>query len=138
MKQLTGKAITGRCLCGAVCYQAQASISAPTLCHCASCRRASGAHVLGWLTVRATDFRILHGAPVTFTSSPGVRRTFCATCGSPLMYQHSARPGEIDVTIGTLDTPEDYPPADHTWMKDALPWDRVQDERPQHSQDRGK
>jgi hypothetical protein len=49
-----------------------------------------------------------------------------------LTYQHVRRPGEIDVTIGSLEHPERAAPIDHIWMADALSWDRPADGLPQH------
>jgi hypothetical protein len=47
--------LTGGCLCGAVRYRTGTPNVPPTLCHCASCRRATGAHAVGLYTVaRAT------------------------------------------------------------------------------------
>ncbi len=129
--------LTGRCLCGTVRYRLGDRLYPPTLCHCASCRRASGAHAVGWLTVREGDFRCTAGAPREIESSPGVRRAFCDRCGTPLTYRNAQRPGEVDVTIGTLDEPGQAPPADHIWMADAPAWDRPGDGLPQYRQSRG-
>lgn len=127
---------TGRCLCGAVRYHCRNPLYPPTLCHCESCRRTSGAHAVGWLTVRVEDLAFSGAPPVEFESSPDVRRRFCGRCGSPLTYENSARPGEVDITIGTLDRPDDAVPVDHIWMKDAAVWDRPQDGLPQSPRSR--
>jgi hypothetical protein len=124
--------LTGRCLCGAVRYRLGPRLYPPTLCHCESCRRASGAHALGWLTVRSTDFGYTGGAPSEIESSPGVWRAFCGRCGAPLTYRSARRAGEIDVTLGTLDAPDRAAPADHIWMADAPAWDRPADGLPQY------
>ena len=128
--------LTGHCLCGALCYDCGPPLYPPTLCHCASCRRASGAHAVGWLTVRAGDLRYTRGAPREIESSPGVVRAFCGRCGSPVSYRTARRPDEIDVTIGTLDAPGRAAPADHIWMADAAPWDRPGDGLPQYRESR--
>lgn len=133
---LVSDALTGRCLCGGVQYRCGPLLYPPTLCHCASCRRAAGAHSVGWLTVRSVDLQLSGYPPVAFESAPGVVRQFCGTCGSPLTYRSATRPGEIDVTIGTLDRPDDAVPIDHIWLEDAPAWDRPQDGRPQHPRGR--
>jgi hypothetical protein len=137
MATVTRSEITGRCFCGTVAFSAGPALYAPTLCHCASCRRASGAHAVGWVTVAAEQFEFVQGEPRVYHSSRDVTRTFCGTCGSPLTYQHQSRGGEIDITIGTLDAPDDYAPVDHIWMEDALGWDRPGDGLPQLPQRRG-
>ncbi len=86
---------------------------------------------MGWLTVRRTDLEWTGTAPKAFESSPGVQRTFCARCGTPLSYQSDKRPTEIDLTIGSLERAELAVPADHIWMEDAPPWDRPGDGLPQ-------
>jgi hypothetical protein len=123
--------LTGRCLCGEVRYCAGPLLYPATLCHCASCRRASGAHALGWFTVRVADLAWTGTEPRRYASSPGVLRTFCGRCGGPLTYQSDKRPDEVDITIGTLDAPAGTAPADHIYMEDAVPWDRPADGLPQ-------
>lgn len=125
----------GGCLCGAIRYRCGAPIYPPTLCHCASCRRASGAHALGWITVANATFEWM-AAPRTYASSSGVERTFCGNCGTPLTYRHSQRAGETDITIGSLDAPGEVVPVDHLWMDDAVAWDRPSDGLPQHRRTR--
>jgi hypothetical protein len=63
-------------------------------------------------------------------SSPKVSRGFCATCGTSITYAHDARPGEIDVTIATLDDPEHVAPTRHIWLIDKLPWVEINDALP--------
>lgn len=124
-------ALTGRCLCGAVSFRAGPPVAPPTVCHCTSCRRASGAHAVPWITVRAAEFAVVTGVAATFASSPAVTRTFCARCGTPLTYRHERRPDTVDITLGSLDAPERFAPVDHIWMEDAVAWYRPGDGRPQ-------
>jgi hypothetical protein len=128
--------LTGRCLCGAIRYRCGPLLCAPTFCHCESCRRASGGHALCWLTVSSESFEYTAGKPREFESSAGVRRTFCERCGTPLTYACAGHPGEIDATVGSLDDPARVVPGDHTWMSDAVSWDRPADGLPQHRGDR--
>ena len=65
---------TGRCLCGAVTYECGPPVIKPSFCHCESCRRAAGAHVVAWATVKRDSFRITAGSPRSFASSPPVFR----------------------------------------------------------------
>jgi len=122
----------GRCLCKAVRYECGPLLYPPTLCHCESCRRAAGAQVVGWLTVRRGDVQWSGASPREYESSPGVHRGFCERCGTPLTYRCQQRPEEIDLTIGSLEQPATAAPVDHIWMQDAPPWDRPGDGLPQH------
>jgi hypothetical protein len=131
-----GAEITGRCLCGAIRYRCGSPIYPPTLCHCESCRRASGAHVVGWITVQESSATFTAGEPREIASSPGVKRTFCGRCGTPLTYRSERRAGEVDFTIGSLDSVNAVVPLDHIWMVDAPSWDRPADGLPQHAKGR--
>jgi hypothetical protein len=124
--------LRGGCLCRTVRYECEAPVSSAALCHCESCRRASGAHVIAWLAVRTEAFRFTHGSPREFVSSPPVRRSFCADCGSPLTYRHRDSPETVDVTIATLDDPNAVVPEYHVWMEDALRWEDLCDTLPKY------
>jgi hypothetical protein len=125
--------LVGGCFCGGVRYVATQLIYPPTLCHCQSCRRASGAHAVGWCTVLKSEFSYTVGDPVERESSPGVFRAYCPDCHGPLSYRNTARPEEIDITLGSLDDAGEAAPADHIFMTDAVRWDRPADGLPQFS-----
>ena len=128
--------LSGRCLCGAVSYRAGPPLYPATFCHCESCRRAAGANAVGWVTV-AKHSASFSAKPQYFASSPGVERSFCGVCGSPLSYCNAQRPGELDFTVCSLDDHCVIAPVDHIWMVDALPWDRPADGLPQYQRTRG-
>ena len=131
MSAVSSQILVGRCLCKAVRYECGPMLYPPTLCHCESCRRAAGAHAVGWFTVERANPRWSGEARLEYESSPGVHRGFCARCGTPLTYRCVQRPTEIDLTIGSLAQPELAAPVDHIWMQDAPPWDRPGDGLPQ-------
>jgi len=112
----------GRCFCGQVRYRAGGNPHDETNCHCSICRRTSGAPFVAWFTVRKTDFAFLSGEPTRFQSSAHGTRTFCARCGTPLTFESTRAPDEIDVTTCSLDEPERVPPRDHTQTATRLPW----------------
>lgn len=91
---------------------------------------------MGWLTVRTVDLAFTGATPREFASSPGVLRSFCGRCGTPLTYRHEGRPGEVDVTVCTLDDPSLAAPTDHIWMQDAPAWDTRADGLPRYLQGR--
>ena len=93
--------LTGRCLCGSIRYETAAPVSPPAFCHCESCRRATGAHVVAWMTVDRQALRWLGHEPRWHASSPGVVRGFCTGCGTPLTYRgKSGRQYVAAVTTG--------------------------------------
>jgi hypothetical protein len=103
---------------------------ATSICHCASCRRASGAPAVAWVVVGAADFAFVAGRPVPFRSSPPVVRTFCGRCGTPLTYQHDESRDTIDVTTASFDFPERFAPAREIWLEHKLAWQPVNDTLP--------
>jgi hypothetical protein len=59
---------------------------------------------------------------VRFHSSPGVTRTFCGRCGTPLTYAGERWPGEVHVLVGSMDRPQDFPPSGDAFVEEKLPW----------------
>jgi hypothetical protein len=125
----------GGCLCGAIRYVVAAAAIEVAHCHCASCRRASGAPLVTWATFPAAAFSIVRGEPRGIRSSPSVRRTFCGACGSSLTYREDRRADQVDVTVATLDRPEALPPTHHVWTSHRLPWLMLADDLPQRPRD---
>ena len=112
----------GGCLCGAIRYRITGTPKFQSMCHCRSCRRASGAPVVAFVGVPDDQFEELKGSRAIFESSPGVKRGFCRTCGSSLTFAGESWPGEIHIFTATLDDPEAFPPTVHTYCQDRLPW----------------
>ncbi|HLJ37886.1 MAG TPA: GFA family protein [Steroidobacteraceae bacterium] len=125
--------LEGGCLCGAVRYRIDRPVRNPCFCHCASCRRATGAPMVPWGTCDREALHVVRGRLSEFRSSAEVSRGFCARCGTSLTYRHEARAGEIDVTLSTLDDPTLLPPRMHVWVADRLPWMVIADDLPQHA-----
>lgn len=126
--------IHGGCFCGAIRYRARSAPLASMVCHCQSCRRISAAPVMGWLTFQRDQFEYLQGQPTQLQSSPGVRREFCAACGTHLTYQNSKYGNEIDVTTCSLDEPGAFPPSHHSWLSHNVAWVQFGDGLPTYPQ----
>lgn len=133
---MSSKIVTGGCFCGAVRYTATSAPLASMVCHCQSCRRIAASPVVAWITFQKVDFQITSGAPSEFRSSPGVRRTFCATCGTPLTYENAKWPTETDVTTCSLDRPEEFPPRHHSWLSQNVSWVHFGDGLPSYPESR--
>ena len=123
--------LTGGCLCGAVRYRTGTPNVPPTLCHCTSCRRATGAHAVGFYTLARATAEFTAGKPTEYRSSPEVLRGFCGRCGTSLTYRHARWPLDVSFTISSLDDPALAAPIDHTGMADAVTWDVPGDGLPQ-------
>jgi hypothetical protein len=87
--------------------------------------------MVAWGTFTTAGFAVTGSTLREFASSPGVLRSYCATCGTSIGYRHERRPGEIDVTLATLDEPAALAPEAHIWVRDKLPWVRIDDGLPQ-------
>jgi hypothetical protein len=125
--------IEGGCLCQAVRYRVTGEPLARTLCHCKSCRLASGAPSVAWAVFRSADFVLAAGATVSFQSSAGVYRTFCGICGTSLTYQSASRTDAIDVTTISLDHPEDFAPTQEIWVEERVPWETLDGALPHYA-----
>jgi hypothetical protein len=120
--QQTILAVEGGCLCGQVRYRASGSRRGITICHCATCKRASGAPIVAWCGFVTNSFSFTLGTPTIYRSSEAVERGFCGRCGTQLTYRRLDDPAFVDVTIASLDDPEAIPPQDHTWVQSRLSW----------------
>ena len=99
-------------------------------CHCRSCRRNTGSAFATFVGFAAEGFAYVASAPATYASSPGVTRSFCGACGTPLTYQAERYPGEVHVYVSTLDRPEDFEPKAHVHVEEQLPWLHLDDGLP--------
>jgi len=120
----------GGCLCRAVRYRIAGAPRAAAACHCRSCRLASGATPVAWTVFNRADVSFAVGEPLRFASSPGVTRSFCGRCGTPLAYQTCDSPDTIDITTATLDRPDAFPPAKEIWLEHKVSWVPVNEALP--------
>ena len=112
----------GGCLCGAVRYQVDGPPSLVSICHCQSCRRASGAPAVSWMVISRAQFKLLSGNPAAYRSSAQVQRGFCGKCGTQLTYAHDSAPQTVELTTATLDHPAAIAPTKEIWLSEKLPW----------------
>ena len=114
--------ITGGCYCGAIRFRVESPLLSQANCHCANCRRAVGAQAVAWITVESSAFAFEKGTPQRYRTETGAWRTFCDKCGTSLTYANDSRPNEIDITTGSLDRPEDFPPNRDVFPEEKLSW----------------
>lgn len=112
----------GGCLCGAVRYRFSGTPQFQSMCHCRSCRRATGAPAAAFVGLTHEQYEEIQGSRRIYESSPGVRRGFCGRCGTSLSFEGETWPGEIHIYTATLDEPELFPPTVHTYCLDQIPW----------------
>jgi hypothetical protein len=127
---------TGHCLCRAIAFAYEGAPRWTLNCHCESCRRATSSAMATWITVPRGAFRFTRGEPRYYASSSGVRRGFCASCGSPLTYENEKSPDEVDVLACALDDPGVVRPAAHIFTEEQLGWFDAADELPRYAKTR--
>jgi hypothetical protein len=124
-------AITGSCLCGTVRYEIHGSFKSMGHCHCSICRKSHGAAFATWGIIDADQFRWTAGEDHVqeYESSPGRKRCFCRTCGSPLVSTHHGTVGEV--TVGTVDGDPGARPREHIFVGSRATWYAITDALPQ-------
>ena len=127
--------VQGGCLCGAIRYQVEGTPSSVSICHCRSCRLASGAPAVSWFVVSRAQFKLLSGILTIHRSSKLVNRGFCKKCGTQLTYAHESRPDTIELTTATLDEPAHFQPTMEIWLSAKLPWVATNANLVHHSED---
>jgi len=115
-------AIEGGCFCGAIRYRLDADDYPRGNCHCTMCRRTSAAPYVTWLVAPKTEFGYTEGEPKVLESSAHGTRYFCSKCGTPISCEVAAHPDKIDITVCSLDAPEDFPPQGDSYTDTRLPW----------------
>jgi len=123
----------GGCFCGHIRYEITGEPLNVTVCHCPGCKRSSGAGALPWVTVKTADFRLTHGElaktrsgqyPKVSCDGFGGTRTFCPKCGTPISFLSDGGRSEreIDITLGSLDTPKALVPKEDVFAENRLEW----------------
>lgn len=125
----------GGCHCGQLRYQFAAPLADIAHCHCSVCRRSSGGILTTWITVPLASFQWLAGTPREYASSASCTRSFCPHCGAHLTLFTDLSPQTLDVTIATLDHPEQAPADRHIWVQSRLPWLQVDPQLPEEQQE---
>ncbi len=115
------KARSGGCQCGAVRYRIDGPLSNPHICHCRMCQKAAGNFFMPLVNAQKKDLAWTRGAPAHFQSSEGVRRGFCAACGTPLTFE-TLKAAHLNVTIGSLDDPSAVKPVTQDGVESRLSW----------------
>jgi hypothetical protein len=119
----------GRCLCGDIRFEYRGAPIETVHCHCESCRRHTSTPVSTFIVVDKGSFRYTQGTPVAYASSPGVERTHCGRCGSPIAYENK---DEFALYVGTLDDPASVVPTFHIYTAEQMPWLEIADALPRY------
>jgi hypothetical protein len=127
-----GGKITGGCLCGASRYVTEAEPINVRACHCRLCQKATGAPFYARVMVPLDQVEIT-GPVGWYASSPEVRRGFCTRCGATLFSERAAQ-NTIGLTLGCLDDPDAFQPAEHIWTSSQQAWVVLGDGLPRYAE----
>ena len=121
------KPLTGRCLCGAVTYSADADPIIQAVCHCADCQRQTGNPFSVIVGVPRAAFNVEGSTLASFATigedhGGETQRNFCSACGSPLFSLSAAAPEFAFIKAGSLDDASWLAPAVEVWTRSAQPW----------------
>ncbi len=108
----------GGCRCGKIRLSATGEPRHVANCHCASCRKATGAAFATYVDFDRTAVRIT-GEMCSYESSPGVERLFCGACGAPIAHLEKAA-DEINLHIGVFDEPKSFRPREDVNEEERL------------------
>ena len=123
---------SGHCLCGAVSYSFDGPPNWQAHCHCESCRRNCSAPFTSYFGVDHGKWRWTGAVPAIYASSPGVKRHFCPTCGTPMAFEGAKWPHEIHFYAASLADPAAFQPTLHVNWNEHLPWVALADGLPVH------
>src|SRR5947199_745888 len=117
--------VTGRCLCGTVCWESREPPIVTRVCWCRDCQYlGAGSGTVG-ACFRTATFNVT-GETRDFLSTADsgnrMHRRFCGDCGTPLFSEADARPHLIFVRVGTFDDPNLASPAMTIWTASAPRW----------------
>ena len=125
--------VSGGCMCGAVRFEARGEPINANYCHCESCRSHTGAPVVALVGYRLEQVTFSKGERRIFESSPGVGRSFCGNCGSPMTWEGDGGDGPIvEILVCTLDEPQNVTLLNHFNHAEHLPWFDTADNLPRY------
>ena len=128
-----GRSHSGRCRCGRCAFKYDpAAVRFVLHCHCADCRRTTGAAFATWVGLSTTGIRWQGPRPAVWRSAPTVAWGFCPDCGTRMTYDAADDPGEVHVLIGAFAAPAELVPERHIHWADRLPWIETNDGLPRH------
>ena len=114
--------VEGGCFCGSVRYSFKFDKYQSANCYCSICRRISGAPFVSWLAIPVNLFKYLKNKPKKIKSSSHGDRFFCEECGTPIACVLEEDLKNINITIASLDEPQEFKPKAKIYVDDMLDW----------------
>jgi len=127
-KDNTGSVLTGRCYCGATTIRTTQAPHIVAYCHCIDCRRWTSAPVAAFAAFDEKEVYFEPDDGQQISANPGVTRTFCSNCGSPLTGRYDYLPGQVYIGVSLFDQSSDLAPKIHTHEAEQLTWLHIDDD----------
>jgi hypothetical protein len=126
-----GRALGGRCLCGAVRYAVADEFGYALNCHCSNCRRTTGSAFKPFAGIERHKLRLVAGEAelLAFGDESG-HDAHCRKCGS-LLFSVVRDGAFVHVALGTLDDDPTIRPTAHIFVGSKAPWFTITDGLPQ-------
>lgn len=126
----------GSCLCGEVTFSIAGKINDIVCCHCSKCRKVQGSAFATNGNVDAKDFTFLSGEDNLshYPSSETQIKSFCKTCGSPILSKDTLDPENVRVRLGTIETDIAERPQAHIFVASKANWEKIPDNLPQYDE----
>jgi len=128
----SARALTGKCLCGAVQYVVADEFGYALNCHCSNCRRATGSAFKPFAGIERGKLRVASGEHMLmmFGDPSAAHDAHCKACGS-LLYSVVREGAFAHVTMGTLVDEPSIRPTAHIFVGSKARWFTITDDLPQ-------
>lgn len=130
----SARALTGKCLCGAVHYTVADEFVYAANCHCSNCRRTTGSAFKPLAGIQRDKLAVAKGNNnlLIFGEDNG-HDAHCRTCGS-LLYSVVRDGAFVHVAMGTLADDPAIRPSAHIFIGSKAPWFTITDNLPQYEE----
>ena len=119
----------GGCHCRGVEFEITSKAPSVTFCHCENCRRTTG-HFHAAIGIKVKNFELTKSDSLKwYSSSEGIRRGFCNTCGGNLFWQRDG--GEhMSIQAGMFDMPTGLQGGRHIFVASKGDYYEINDDLP--------
>ena len=130
----TDRAITGKCLCGAVSYVVEDQFLYALNCHCSNCRRATGAAFKPFAGIERSKVSITSGTEELLVfGEKQAHDVRCKSCCS-LLYSVVREGAFVHIALGTLVDAPSIKPTAHIFVGSKASWFTITDDLLQHQE----
>ncbi|MES9904605.1 MAG: GFA family protein [Sedimenticola sp.] len=129
---MTGKCLSGSCLCGSVRFEVEKPLREVVSCYCSECRRSSGNFVSA-TGVPEERLHLLDSTGLAWYESDLARRGFCQQCGSNLFWTPQPADGAVRIMAGCLEPVTGLKVRAHIFTGDKCDFQEIAGTAPEYS-----